>query len=331
MIDAPYQAAAICAAAMADSPTIVLSGPQRHTTTLGAIAAQCAVDGPVALITAGWRERETEDAELRAELGREAINLELYGRWRDVSARDPEYFDLHRARQDKTRELQQLYRRRLAHLAADARQMLAMPGDDELLEPERESAVGMIARLDAHHLGRIKALHTAFESSIAPGTRPVIAEHREEIVRLLSNCQLVCIAGGHVAVLLNRLRLFGLRQSLERRTVIAWSAGAMALTSRVLLFHDFPPWGDGHAEMLDHGLGLCPGVVALPHASRRVALDNRQRVSLLARRMAPATCLALSDGQHAVMRDGEVLSASAGVQRLDANGDVTACGIEVAA
>jgi hypothetical protein len=46
-----------------------------------------------------------------------------------------------------------------------------------------------------------------------------------------------------VAVLVNRLRLFGLGDLVADKTVFAWSAGAMAVSERVVLFHDDPPQG----------------------------------------------------------------------------------------
>ena len=79
------------------------------------------------------------------------------------------------------------------------------------------------------------------------------------------------IAGGHVAVLVNRLRLFGMRALLGHKPIAAWSAGAMALTTRVLLFHDRPPQGAGNAEIFEHGLDLVPDAVFLPHAATRLA------------------------------------------------------------
>jgi peptidase E len=60
---------------------------------------------------------------------------------------------------------------------------------------------------------------------------------------LLAASHAVLIAGGHIAVLLNRLRLFDLSAVLRERPVFGWSAGAMVLTSRIVLFHDSPPRG----------------------------------------------------------------------------------------
>ena len=56
----------------------------------------------------------------------------------------------------------------------------------------------------------------------------------------------------------------------------------MALTERVLLFHDRAPHGPAHAEFLDAGLGWLPGCVLLPHARRRLRTDDPARMAELA-------------------------------------------------
>ena len=42
------------------------------------------VRGPVAAVTAGWQERETDDAELMSLLDGRGLNLRLHARWMDV-------------------------------------------------------------------------------------------------------------------------------------------------------------------------------------------------------------------------------------------------------
>jgi hypothetical protein len=78
---------------------------------------------------------------------------------------------------------------------------------------------------------------------------------------------------------------------------VAWSAGAMVLTERVVLFHDDPPHGEPAAELLDAGLGLVRDIVALPDARRRLAMSDPDRLAALSRRFAPATCVTLDPGQ----------------------------------
>ena len=89
----------------------------------------------------------------------------------------------------------------------------------------------------------------------------------------------------------------------------------MALTTRVLLFHDRPPQGAGNAEIFEHGLDLVPDAVFLPHAATRLAIDDPQRTALLAQRLRPASCYTLDDRDWLLFRDG-VLGAGAGSRRL---------------
>jgi hypothetical protein len=104
--------------------------------------------------------------------------------------------------------------------------------------------------------------------------------------------------------------------------VIAWSAGAMALTERVLLFHDRAPHGPAHAEFLDAGLGWIPGCVLLPHARRRLRTGDAERMAELARRAAPARCVVLDDGARLDLSEAGVLPPSARV--IGADGRIAA-------
>jgi peptidase E len=165
----------------------------------------------------------------------------------------------------------------------------------ELVAPHLAQAVAMVRMLDDEHAGYVNQVDAEFEDQLRPGERPAVQHHRREIYDILSRCSAVAIAGGHVAILLNRLRLFGLEHALARLPVMAWSAGAMVLTQRIALFHDSPPQGRGHAEVLGDGLGLYPGVIVLPHARRRLHLHDEKRIALLAQRFAPATCVALDE------------------------------------
>ncbi len=103
------------------------------------------------------------------------------------------------------------------------------------------------------------------------------------------------VAGGHVGVLLRLLRLFDVRPTASQ-AVIAWSAGAMALTERVVLFHDRAPQGPAPPEIYADGMGLIRGAVLLPHARRRLRVDEPMRLAAMSRRFAPARCVVLDDG-----------------------------------
>jgi hypothetical protein len=301
---------------------VVLLGPQRFTPTLGEAVAAAGVGGRLASVTAGWQEREAEDLELHEHLGERTVNLMLYERGEDVFARDPDLFRAHRERQERLRELQELYRTRLVPMREAARRLLEQEGDELLLAPERDDALNALSRLDAHHLERVAAIDREFESAWRPGERPAVRSHIAAIDRQVGSVEALAIAGGHVAVLLNRLRLFGLADRLDGRALFAWSAGAMAACERIVLFHDSPPQGQGVPEVLESGLGLVRGVIALPHARRRLRLGDRSRVALFARRFAPDRVLAFEDGGHLQFRDGKS-SDPRGVLRLDESGDVT--------
>ncbi|MEZ4385907.1 MAG: Type 1 glutamine amidotransferase-like domain-containing protein [Nannocystaceae bacterium] len=275
--------------------TGVLLGPQRLAVTVDRELEALTVEGKVAAITCGWQERESEDTELQAALGNRVINLRLHARSDEVFADDPELRAAHRAKQDRLRQLQALYRGRLAHAVEAVYELHAARAPADLIAAEIDAAIEAIRLVDRQHLARVTLLNREYEDALCPRERPVVAAHREAIEAILSGCGAVAVAGGNVATILNRLRLFGLDTLLRGRTILAWSAGAMALTERVVLFHDSPPQGRGNAEILDAGLGLFPEVVALPHARRRLLLDDRRRVSLFARRFAPARCVVLDE------------------------------------
>ncbi len=299
----------------------VLLGPQRLRRTLGEAVASAGVVGRIATITAGWQEREREDEELDLHLEKRTVNLALWQRGEQVFAADPELFAAHRARQDRLRQVQEVYRTRLALAKQAARELLSREGERWLLEPERRSAIAAVRELDEHHLERVRELHLEFAARWRLHERPALAAQRAELAEILAGCEAVAIAGGHVAILINRLRLFGLRELIAARPVFAWSAGAMAASELIVLFHDSPPQGAGNAEVLEVGLGLCRGVVPLPHARRRLRLQDPQRVALLARRFAPAQALALDDGARLTW-DGETWRAGQGVRALTPEGAV---------
>lgn len=297
---------------MSAAPIAVLMGPQRLVPIVREALDLMQVSGRVAMITAGWQEREAEHDELEQALGRPSINLMLHARGEDVFRADPELFEAHRAKQDQLRQLQEIYRRRLTHVMAAARQMQSIADDGELAPPELiaphlDSAIAMVRMLDDEHARYAGEVDAEFEARMNPAERPAIARHRGEIHDLLSECSAVAVAGGHVAVLHNRLRLFGLEHALARLPVIAWSGGAMVLTRRIALFHDSPPQGRGNAEILGRGLALfpdAPEVIVLPHARRRLHLDDGKRTAMLARRFAPATCVALDERCYIALEPG---------------------------
>jgi hypothetical protein len=118
-----------------------LLGPQRFDPTVAGVLAEIDVDGPAAVVTAGWQDREPEFGELRDHLGRPVEVLGLWGRAEEVFRRDPDLFRALRARQDRLRDLQAVYRRRLDAGLGSARDLIARDGDPEVLDPERADAL----------------------------------------------------------------------------------------------------------------------------------------------------------------------------------------------
>ncbi len=296
---------------------ILILGPQLRAPALREALARTSVELPAGIvaITAGWQEREGELDALEQHLGQPVRDLRLYERAEAIFDLDREFGEAHRARQNQLKEIQEFYRLRLDAAKSAARELMAREDGSESLRRARRSAVAALRRLDAELLREISRVHAGFEAAQRTADRPAVARQRDEMRRLVDEAALVLVAGGHVAVLLNRLRLFDLPGLLRGKLVAAWSAGAMALSERVVLFHDRPPQGAGNAEVFEAGLGLVSGAVFLPDASSRLRLRDTPRVRLLAQRLAPATCYALDDGDWLFWRDGR-LQDSCGAKRL---------------
>ncbi len=306
------------------SGRITLLGPQRLAPTLGVTLESLGVppDAPVATVTAGWQEREPDDAELDAHLSGRSLNLKLYRRVEQVFEHDREFEVGFRVRQETLRRLQALYRVRLDAGLTACNALNAMPGDDAPLVAEREAALEALRDLDRRHLDRVRQVHDEFEARWRPGEREALAQERTAVGRILGGVAALAIAGGHVAVLLNRLRLLEVGAPARAMTVVAWSAGAMAASERVVLFHDDPPHGPGHPETFEIGLGLAPGVVPLPLARHRLRLADTRRVANAARRFAPSDCIPMDE--HARLDwDGARWIPAAGTRRLGGDGNVT--------
>jgi hypothetical protein len=273
---------------------VTLLGPQRRP-TVQQVVRELEPGTSVATETAGWQERESDDAELRELLGGPAVNLALHARWLDVLDRDREYANAEREHEAALAELRQLYLIQLDHaLRATYSVAERREGRPRLRQHALTDALEVVRLLDEHHLRRVREAQLAFFDAWRPQERPEVAGHREEVQQLLGSADTLVVAGGHVGELVNLLHLFHVRPHVPPR-VIAWSAGAMALTERVVLFHDFVPHGVAQTEVLGEGLGVLHDLVLLPHARRRLRVDDQVRMSVLARRFEPARCLVLDD------------------------------------
>ncbi|MFH0946502.1 MAG: hypothetical protein V2A76_15005 [Planctomycetota bacterium] len=302
-------------------PRVVLLGPQRLQPTIAGAIRAAGIKGKIATVTAGWEERELEDDELAEHLAGRARNLQLWERSERALEQDPELTDGLRRRNDRLRAQQRIYRGRLTHALDAVRDLLRMEGDADLLDPEREEAFRAVRQLDQHHLKRVQEIRLEFDEQYRPSERDAIMRHRAVIARRINDSEAICIAGGHVAVLLNRLRIFDLLPLVGDRPVFAWSAGAMVLGETVVLFHDSPPQGKGYAEVLDSGLAYCKGLLPFPDARRRLRLDDPLRVQLLKRRFDQLICVPMDRGARLEWIHGEWV-LPAGTRRLSPDGSV---------
>ena len=285
-------------------------GPQREAPNIAALVEQLGCgDTPVCTVTAGWQEREGELQDLEQHLSKRAVELALYQRAEQVFESDKEFCEAYRKRQETLMTMQRLYRRRLRHALAALSELSHEKDESRILDNERRAAMRAIKTLDAQHLRRIRAIHDQFDNAMQPTARPVVDAHRRRLKELLDVSGALLIAGGHVQVLLNRLRLFGLLELAGDKPIIAWSAGAMCLADRVVLFHDFPPQGPGDAEVAESGLGLFPNIVPLPHATNRLDLDDKARVSAFARRFLPARSITLDPGAVLVWQGDKLIGS----------------------
>lgn len=292
----------------------ILLGPQRRP-TLDAVVRGFP-DGAFATVTAGWQEREPDDRELRTMLGGRGVGLELYRRWLDVQARDPEYAAAERGLQGVLGELADLYLLRLDYALQAVYALQRRTSGSALAE-----AVAAVRSLDAAHLAHVNEVRGEFYGRLRPHDRPVIALHRAEVADLLGSAAALVVAGGDVGVLAEVLHLFNVAAAL-RSPVIAWSAGAMALADRIVLFGDRSARGPGHPEVYGSGLSVVRDVVLLPHAKARLLLDDAPRMAVFARRFAPARCVLLEAGARLELSD----ALPAGARVLGEDGHVTSLG-----
>lgn len=290
--------------------TQILLGPQSPASNLRQAIESIHADGPVVVITAGWRDSEGEIDELREIAGRPIEDLMLYQRAEEVFTNEPTLKELQHERQHKLTELQRLYRIRLSPTIIAARKLMRARAEPELLRLEQRAAITQLRALDSHHLRRIRGIHENFNERRAGLNIPRALIQRDEVHQLVKNAGLVLIAGGHVAVLLNRIRLFGLDQLLAQKPVIAWSAGAMAMSERIVLFHHSAPQGKRDAELLDAGLGIVRRRVLLPHAATRLDWGNRKRMALFSRRFSPAVCCTLDNGSMIHLENERIIDTT---------------------
>ena len=278
-------------------PTVTLLGPQAHEPNLREALQLAHRQGPFVSISAGWQEREGEIEELRSHVGAAVQDLGIYALTDEIFSADRALRVAHRDRQAQLQEMQELYSLQLSHAMAAAHELFARQGGAAAsLRAARRQAIALLRRLDRAHLRAIQRLHAEFERTVQPRSRSGVRHATDLVRQQIASANTVFIAGGHVPILVNRLRLLGGAALFADRPVVAWSAGAMVLAEVIVLYHDHPPQGAANAEVFEAGLGMVRGIVPLPHAQTRLALHDSRRVALMARRFSPAACLTLDAG-----------------------------------
>ncbi len=286
--------------------TTVLLGPQRFLTTAGTVVRSLQADGPIATVTAGWRDREGDDAELDEVMDGRTRNLGLYRRLLDVLEADTDFSAAALAHREAMDELAGVYSVRLQRALDSVYAVQRRLVREDMADAALADGVRVVRSIDDWYLDLVDQLYVELEAAAPVSESEPIQRHRAEISELLGGAAALAIAGGHVGVLLRCLKLFGVNPRPEL-PVVGWSAGAMALTERIVLYNDSGPQGVRGAEIWDRGLGRAPRVVALPHARRRLRMDDAMLLRVLVRRFADASCLLLDNGSRVdVGPDGEL-------------------------
>ena len=124
-------------------------------TTAGSTLRALAVDGPVATITAGWEEREDQDAELNSVLDGRGRNLRLHHRMFDVLDKDAT-FAAALAFRDRHDELLGFYRLRLQGAMEGVYAVQRRSSAHRTGEAALADAVETVRRLDEWYSAQLK-------------------------------------------------------------------------------------------------------------------------------------------------------------------------------
>ena len=303
------------------SRRLLLLGPQPQYATLRRALERLGATAPVAVTTAGWQDAEGEDAELLRNLPSGSFNLRLFERSEQLFRDDPELIQMLRQRQDELRYLRDVYRKRLECLRQALVETMQYDARGFDLRPERQSAFEQIQHLDRQYFLRTCQVCDQYEQRLDMSRRPEVVRHRREIGEALQHAVALVISGGHAGIILNRLKIFDLLEHRPDLPVVAWSAGAMALSEEVVFFHDSPPQGPGNPEIMRAGVSEYVRILALPDARHRLKLDDPFRVQLFARRFAEFQCV-IFDEQTLLDRIDGRWETEGVVQRLGADGQL---------
>lgn len=274
--------------------SITIIGPERPDPVLPQLLKRDGIRGPVALISAGWRQDESRDEPLRAALGVTIHNLGLYKAFQEVERHAPELASVYTKKQAELQKLRLRYHDAIVAALGGCMKLYAGRRDPDC--PWFKQAVQHLRDVDALWVNEADRLHRGFEEEAHPLRHRLVRAEISRIADILRGCQAVLIAGGHVGVLRNRLLFFAMDRILSGQRIYAWSGGAMVLCDRILLYHDFTPYGVGTAEVLDRGMGLLPEVWLLAHARQRLDLGNQNALAVMTARLGPQRVLGLENG-----------------------------------
>ncbi len=297
--------------------SIHVLGPQGTDKNLNHAINMFCPQGDIAVISAGWRYEECELQSLQKQLGRRLHHIPLYEWFDALGSVEPELSGLHRMRQRRILDYKKVYR---INLDAALDSWIAIQHlyrkDPQTYAKDERAACRQVQAVDQACLNRLRDIKEDFSAIETPWLHDSALPLHEQIITVLERSAGLIITGGHVAILRNRLAFFGLEELLthfvlEGKQIFTWSAGAMCLTDRIVLFHDDPPWGKGRTEILDTGMGLLPKTVFLPNATTRLNLQDANRIERFARRFHPSLSICLEEGSHLIFTDRGVFDRSA--------------------
>ena len=272
---------------------LILLGPQRRP-TVDAVLHGVPAGGPIGTVTAGWQEREPDDAELDALLGGRSANLRLYARWLDVLEQDPEYATAEREHRAALDERQELYLVQLggaARCVAGGGPLRRRPGRDPGGRRGRRggrAAAGRPAASAAGGRGRRRVRGGLAAGGAGRGGPPP-----GRGARAGGRGPALVVAGGHVGVLLPRAAAVRGDRSRAGHRLVGGRHGADRAGAAV---PRQGPAGPGARRVRRGRTGLAARLVLLPHARRRLRTEDLARMAELAARAAPARCVVLDDG-----------------------------------
>ena len=259
-------------------PTVVLLGPQRFTPTLGEAVRAAGRRGTARLgdgRVAGARGRgSTSSTSTCAE---RTVNLMLYARGEDVFERDPELFRRPpRAAGAAARAAGALPARGSAYAKAAVRELVRATATPSCSSRSASQRSRRCASSTTTTCARVRQVD---DEPSRRRWRPARRARRSRATsprsaHALGRLEALAIAGGHVAILLNRLRLFGLDRSCRRAAGLRLVGGGDGGRGARRAVPRLAAAGAGNAEVLE--AGARPGRGRGAAAPRAPAADARR-------------------------------------------------------